>query len=97
MAKYLNNIPKIQFPIGAPSKYDVAKLNSKGLVTDVERRLGGAFEHLLNADGDCEDIYKKVVAVANKTTKDLFGYKKRKDIGSMLEAIALLYEKRKKI
>ena len=52
------------------SKY-VAKLTNKDLPMDFEMRLGVAFEHLLNAGGYREDLYKKVVSVTNKTTKDL--------------------------
>lgn len=52
MAKYLSNIPKINFSIEVPSKYDVAKLSIKGLAMDFEMKLRGAFVHLLNAKGD---------------------------------------------
>ena len=92
MAKYLSNIPKINFSIEVPSKYDVAKLSIKGLAMDFEMKLRGAFVHLLNAKGDRQHLYKTFVSGINKTTNICVGYKSVKDIVNTSEFIALFYE-----
>ena len=49
----------------------MAKLNKKDIAADFEIRLGGAFEPVLNTDGDLEELYENVVPVTNKSTEDL--------------------------
>ena len=83
----------------AQKRYDVEKLTTNAdLVRQFKIQVGGAFEPLLNLETDnIEEIYSKFVEATNKTTAEVVGFRKRKQVDGLAPEVESACEQRRQM
>ena len=77
-------------------KYDVEKLQNQTVADEFKVKIGGAFELLLNLDLPIDDLYDCFKTTTNTITKNVVGYKRKRQVHGMPPETARLCEERRK-
>ena len=95
ISKMMITIPKPKKLTRAPRKCDVGKLERKDIAQQFKTKIGGYFATLLSSDCDVETMYDQFISNTNKVTKEVVGFKRRKQVERMPKELEQLCEKRR--
>ena len=95
ISKMMITIPKPKKLTRAPRKFGTEKLEREDIVQQFKAKFGGFFAPLLSSDCDVEGMYDQFISNTNKATKEVIGFKRRKQVEGMPKELEQLCERRR--